>query len=272
MGTAPTVPRLTLSDGTQIPQLAFDLFPVPAEKAQRTVELALEAGHRHIDTAAAYGSERQVGAALRASGLSRPDYFVTTKLWCSREGEDAALRALEGSLDRLGLDHVDLCLAYWPIATGGRFVEIWRALERMHGEGRAHTIGVANFGIADLERLRRGTGALPTVNQVELHPYCQDGGLLAWHAEHGITTAAWSPLGQGELLEHETTIAELAGRHGKTLAQVILRWHLQLGNVVVAGSARPEEIREGIELFDFALSDEELVTIGQLDRDFALLR
>ncbi|HWP33499.1 MAG TPA: aldo/keto reductase, partial [Solirubrobacterales bacterium] len=194
------------------------------------------------------------------------------KLWCPRQGRDSTLRTFEASLDRLGLDYMDLCLINWPVQTGGRFVDAWRALERMHEEGVAHTIGVSNFGIGDLELLRRESETLPAVNQIELHPYCQEADLLAWHAEHGVATAAWSPLAPGELLDGETTVVRLAERHGKTLSQVVLRWHLQRGNIVSASPATPEGIGESIDLFDFELSDGELATIGELDSNFVLLR
>jgi len=272
MRTAQTFPSLRLRDDVEIPQLGFDLFGVQPGDAQRAVELAFGAGYRHVETAAAYRSEKEVGAALAASGLSRRDYFVTSKLWCPRQGRGSALRTVEESLARLGLDQVDLCLVAWPILTGGSFIDIWRDLERIHREGTARTIGVANFGIEDLELLRGEAEILPTVNQVELHPYCQNADLLAWHAEHGVATAAWSPLAQGDLLDDETPIVRLAERHGKTQTQVILRWHLQRGNVVVAGSAMPEGIPENIDLFDFELTDEEMAAIGELDGNFTLLR
>jgi len=272
VSTAQTVPTFRLNDGTEVPQLGFDLFPVPPEETRHAVERALDAGYRHFDTAAAYRNEEEVGAALAASGLPRGDFFVTTKLWCPRQGGDSTLRTFEASLDRLGLDYMDLCLINWPVQTGGRFVDAWRALERMHEEGVAHTIGVSNFGIGDLELLRRESETLPAVNQIELHPYCQEADLLAWHAEHGVATAAWSPLAPGELLDGETTVVRLAERHGKTLSQVVLRWHLQRGNIVSASPATPEGIGESIDLFDFELSDGELATIGELDSNFVLLR
>jgi len=272
MSTAQTVPSLRLSDGVEIPQLGLGLFGVPPEGTQSTVELALEAGYRHLDTAAAYGNENEVGAALAASGLSRRDYFVTAKLWCPRQGQDSTVRAFKASLARLGLDHVDLCLVFRPIPNGGRLIDIWRALERIHREGTARTIGVANFGIEDLELLRREAETLPTINQVELHPYCQEADLLAWHAEHGMATTAWSPLEQGDLLGDETTIVRLAERNGKTLTQVILRWHLQLGNVAIASPVTPQGIRESVDIFDFELSGEERAAIGELDDNFMLLR
>lgn len=260
-----TVPSLRLHDGIEVPQLGFGVFQVPREDTQSTVELALAAGYRHIDTAAAYGNEREVGAALAASGLSREDYFVTTKLWNSDQGYDSTLAAFEASLDRLGLDHVDLYLIHWPVPSEGRFVETWRAFERIHGEEAARTIGVSNFRIEDLELLTRETVTRPTINQVELHPHFQQAELRAWHARHGIATEAWSPLAQGEVLD-DPTIARLAENHGKTPAQVILRWHLQLGNVVIPKSVTPARIRENIEVFDFELSGREVAAIGDLDR------
>lgn len=269
---AQTISSLRLSDGIEIPQLGFDLFSVPPGEAQRAVELALDAGYRHLDTAAVYRNESEVGAALAASGLSRQDYFVTTKLWCTRPDRESASRAFEASLRRLGLDRVDLCLLYWPVATGGEFIDSWRALERIHDEGMTRSIGVANFGIEDLQLLRQRAETWPTVNQVELHPYCQEADLLAWHAEQGMATSAWSPLLQGDLLDDEATIVRLAARHGKSLTQVILRWHLQLGRLVVANAVTPDEIRESIDVFDFELSGEELTAIGELADERALLR
>ena len=260
-----TIPSLTLHDGVEIPQLGFGVFQVPPEETQSVVELALEAGYRHIDTAAAYRNEKGVGAALAASGLPREEVFVTTKLWNSQQGYDSALEAFEASLGRLGLDHVDLYLIHWPVPSEDRFVDTWRAFERIHEEGRARTIGVSNFRIEDLERLEAETDTRPTVNQVELHPRFQQAELRAWHAEHGIATEAWSPLAQGELLD-DATIAAIAERHDKTPAQAILRWHLQLGNVVIPKSVTPERIRENLELFDFELSDEEMARFVEQTR------
>ena len=247
------VPSLRLHDGIEIPQLGFGVFQVPPEETQGAVEMALGAGYRHIDTAAAYGNEREVGAALASSGLAREDYFVTTKLWNSEHGHDSALVAFEASLDRLGLDHVDLYLIHWPVPTEDRFVDTWRAFERIYEEEAARTIGVSNFRVEDLERLEAETDTRPTVNQVELHPGLQQAELRAWHGEHRIATEAWSPLAQGGLLGNET-IAGIADRHGKTPAQVILRWHLRLGNVVIPKSVTPRRIQENLDLFDFELS------------------
>jgi 2,5-diketo-D-gluconate reductase A len=260
-----TVPGIRLHDGIAIPQLGFGVFQIPPKETQGVVELALEAGYRHFDTAAAYGNEKEVGAALAASGLAREDYFVTTKLWSSQQGHDSALIAFEESLDRLGLDHVDLYLIHWPVPSEGRFVETWQAFEQIHGEEAARTIGVSNFRIEDLELLERETRTRPTINQVELHPHFQQADLRAWHSEHGIATEAWGPLAQGDLLGDET-IGRLAEGREKKPAQVILRWHLQLGNVVIPKSATPERIRENIDIFDFELSHREMAAIGDLDR------
>jgi 2,5-diketo-D-gluconate reductase A len=260
-----TIPSLTLHDGVEIPQLGFGVFQVPPEDTQGVVEQALDVGYRHIDTAGAYRNEKGVGGAITASGLAREDLFVTTKLWNSEQGFETTLAAFDASLDRLGLEFVDLYLIHWPVPSEGRFVDTWRAFERIHGEGRARTIGVSNFRIEDLRRLETETEVRPTVNQIELHPRLQQAELRAWHADHGIVTEAWSPLAQGELLDDET-IGAIAERHGKTPAQTILRWHLQLGNVVFPKSVTPARIRENFELFDFELSDAEMAEFERLDR------
>jgi 2,5-diketo-D-gluconate reductase A len=260
-----TIPSLTLHDGVEIPQLGFGVFQVPPEDTQDVVERALDVGYRHIDTAGAYRNEKGVGAAIAASGLARGDLFVTTKLWNSEQGFETTLAAFEKSLERLGFEYVDLYLIHWPVPSEDRFVDTWRAFERIHGEGRARTIGVSNFRVEDLERLEAETDARPTVNQIELHPRLQQAELRAWHADHGVVTEAWSPLAQGELLDDEA-IAAIAERHGKTPAQAILLWHLQVGNVVIPKSVTPERIRENIELFDFELSDAEMAEFERLDR------
>jgi len=260
-----TIPSLTLHDGVEIPQLGFGVFQVPPGDTQEVVEQALDVGYRHIDTAAAYRNEKGVGAAIAASGLARKDLFVTTKLWNSAHGFETTLAAAEASLDRLGLEYVDLYLIHWPVPSEDRFVDTWRAFERIHEEGQARTIGVSNFRLEDLERLEAETEVRPTVNQIELHPRLQQAELRAWHTDHGVVTEAWSPLAQGELLDDET-ISAIAERHGKTPAQTILRWHLHLGNVVFPKSVTPERIRENIELFDFELSDAEMGEFERLDR------
>jgi 2,5-diketo-D-gluconate reductase A len=264
MAQATSVPSIALHDGVEIPQLGFGVFQVPPEDTQETVEEALEVGYRHIDTAGAYRNERGVGAAIAASDVPREEIFVTTKLWNSQQGYESTLGAFQKSLDRLGLDHVDLYLIHWPVPTEGRTLETWRAFERIHEEGGSRTIGVSNFRVEDLEMLEREADALPTINQIELHPHLQQAELREWHREHGIATEAWSPLAQGELLVNET-IASVAARHDRTPAQVILRWHLQLGNVVIPKSVTPKRIRENFDLFDFELSDEDMTEIAALD-------
>lgn len=260
-----TIPSLTLHDSVEIPQLGFGVFQVPPEDTQEVVEQALDAGYRHIDTAGAYRNEKGVGAAIATSQFAREDLFVTTKLWNSEQGFDSTLAAFDASLGRLGFEYVDLYLIHWPVPSEDRFVDTWRAFERIHEEGRARTIGVSNFRVEDLERLEAETETRPTINQIELHPRLQQAELRAWHADHGVVTEAWSPLAQGELLDDETIVA-IAERHGKTPAQAVLRWHLQLGNVVFPKSVTPERIRENIEIFDFELSDAEMAEFERLDR------
>ncbi|MGB7686349.1 MAG: aldo/keto reductase [Solirubrobacterales bacterium] len=258
------VPAVTLHDGVEIPQLGFGVFQVPPEDTQEITEEALAAGYRHIDTAAAYRNERGVGAALEASSLAREEVFVTTKLWNSQQGYDSTMEACEKSLGRLGTDYVDLYLIHWPVPTEDRYLDTWRAFEQIHEEGRARTVGVSNFRVEDLERLKAEAELLPTVNQIELHPNLQQAELRAWHEDNGIATEAWSPLAQGALLE-DPTIEAIAADHGRTQAQVILRWHLQIGNVVIPKSVTPRRIQENFELFDFELSEEEMAAIGRLD-------
>ena len=260
-----TIPSLSLHDGVSIPQLGFGVFQVPPGETQAAVETALEVGYRHIDTAAAYRNEKGVGEAIAASGLAREDVFVTTKLWNSEQGFETTLAAFDASLGRLGFEYVDLYLIHWPVPSEDRFGDTWRAFERIRDEGRVRTIGVSNFRIEDLERLEAETEVRPTVNQIELHPRLQQAELRAWHADHSVVTEAWSPLAQGELLDDET-IGAIAERHNKTPAQVILRWHLQLGNVVFPKSVTPKRIRENIELFDFELSDAEMAEFERLER------
>ena len=258
------IPSVTLHDGVEIPQLGFGVFQVPPEETQSAVEEALAAGYRHIDTAAAYRNERGVGAAITASDLPREDVFVTTKLWNSQQGYESTLKTFEKSLGRLGFEYVDLYLIHWPVPTEDRFVDTWRAFERIREEGRARTIGVSNFRVEDLRRLESETWTRPTINQVELHPFFQQEELRSWHAEHGIATEAWSPIAQGAALGEEAIVA-IAERHGKTPAQAILRWHLQLGNVVIPKTVTPERVRENVDVFDFELSEGEMAAIATLD-------
>lgn len=259
-----SIPAVTLNDGVEIPQLGFGVFQVPPADTQWVVEEALASGYRHVDTAGAYRNEEGVGAALAASGLDRREVFVTTKLWNAEQGYDSTLRAFDKSLRRLGLDRVDLYLIHWPVPTADRYLDTWRAFERIQEDGLARSIGVSNFRVEDLERLRREAPHLPTVNQIELHPRHQQAELRAWHAEHGIATEAWSPLAQGEALS-EAAVISIAVGHDKTPAQVILRWHLQLGNVTIPKSVTPARIRENIDVFDFELSAGEMAALAGLE-------
>jgi 2,5-diketo-D-gluconate reductase A len=257
-------PVVSLHDGVEIPQLGFGVFQVPPEATQEVVEAALEAGYRHIDTAAAYRNEKGVGAALAASGLPREEVFLTTKLWNAEQGHDSTLKAFEASRERLGVERIDLYLIHWPVPARGLFLDTWRAFERIHAEGGTRSIGVSNFRVEDLEALRRESELLPTVNQIELHPHLQQAELRAWHAEHAIATEAWSPLGQGGALA-DPAIAEIATHHARTPAQAVIRWHLQLGNVVIPKSATPQRIRENFDVFDFVLEEDEMEAIAALD-------
>lgn len=260
-----TVPTVALNNGVTIPQLGFGVFQVPDDETAAAVSSALEAGYRSIDTAAVYGNETGVGRALAESGLPREELFVTTKLWNADQGYDSTLAAFDASLARLGLDHVDLYLIHWPTPERDLYTDTWRALEKLLADGRIRAAGVSNFQPAHLRRLREESSLVPAVNQIELHPGLQQSELRAVHAESGIVTEAWSPLAQGALLGEEV-LTELAERHGKTPAQIVLRWHLQLGNVVIPKSVTPARIRQNIELFDFELSQADMDAIAGLDR------
>jgi 2,5-diketo-D-gluconate reductase A len=258
------VPNVRLGDGTTIPQVGFGVFQVPPDETQRAVEDALAAGYRHIDTAAAYRNERGVAAGIAASGVPRAEIFITTKLWNSEQGFDSTLAAFEKSIEALDTEQVDLYLIHWPVPARDLFLDTWRAFERIHAEGGARSIGVSNFRVADLERLASEAETQPTVNQIELHPLLQQVELRAWHAEHGIATEAWSPLAQGEVLKDDTLLT-IAAHHERTVAQVILRWHLQLGNVVIPKSVTPARVRENLDIFDFELTEDDLAAIARLD-------
>lgn len=263
-------PAVRLDDGIEVPQLGLTLFQVPPEETGGVVEQALEVGYRHFDTAAAHGNERQVGEALAASHLPREDYFVTTKLASVQPDPQSTLDALETSLERLGLDHVDLCLINGSGLEAERLLGAWQALEWIRREEAARAVGVANFGIEELELLEREGRSRPAVNQIELHPRLQHPELCALHTARGIATEAWGPLGQDELLGNPV-ILRLADSHGKTPAQVVLRWQLQLGHVVVTKPVSPARVRESIDLFDFELCHRELAAIADLGRDRQML-
>jgi len=257
-------PSITLNDGTAIPQVGFGVFKVPPEDTQKVVLAALEAGYRHIDTAQMYRNEAGVGAAIRASGIPRDEIYVTTKLNNDMHGYDTALWALDGSLQRLKLSFVDLFLIHWPMPAKQDYVETWTALESLKADGGATSIGVSNFQPAHLNRLLAETGTVPAVNQIELHPNFPQHELRTLHAEHNIATEAWSPLARGALLDDQSVVA-LAEKYGKTPAQTILRWHIQLGNIVIPKSVTPERIASNIQVFDFELTDQEMASINGLE-------
>ncbi|MGW5638128.1 aldo/keto reductase [Streptomyces sp. NPDC003832] len=259
------IPTVTLNNGVEIPQLGFGVFQVPDAETATAVTTALDAGYRSIDTAAVYGNEAGVGKALAASGIAREELFVTTKLWNADQGYDATLRAFDAGLDALGLTHVDLYLIHWPTPARDLYRESWKAIERLVADGRVRAAGVSNFQPAHLRRLIDGASIVPAVNQIELHPGLQQAELRALHAELGIATEAWSPLAQGAVLGDEAIVA-LAERHGRTPAQIVLRWHLQLGNVVIPKSVTPHRVRENLDVFDFTLSDAEMTDLAALDR------
>ncbi|MET8472896.1 aldo/keto reductase [Streptomyces sp. NPDC006422] len=261
-----TLPTVTLNNGVEIPQLGFGVFQVPDDETTAAVAAALEAGYRSIDTAAIYGNETGVGRAVAESGIAREDLFITTKLWNADQGYDATLAAFDASLQKLGLDHVDLYLIHWPTPQRDLYRESWKAIEKLVADGRIRAAGVSNFQPDHLERLIADADLVPAVNQVELHPGLQQSELRAVHADRGIATEAWSPLAQGAVLGDEA-ITTIAARHGKSPAQVVLRWHLQLGNVVIPKSVTPARIRENLDVFDFTLTDEEMASIAGLDRD-----
>ncbi|WP_314612799.1 aldo/keto reductase [Streptomyces stackebrandtii] len=250
-----------------MPQLGFGVWQVPDDEAATAVSTALEAGYRSIDTAAIYQNERGTGQAVAASGIPREELFVTTKLWNSEQGYDATMRAFDASLEKLGLDHVDLYLVHWPLPEKDAYVDTYRAFEKIHADGRARAIGVSNFLPEHLERLIGETSVVPAVNQIELHPQLQQTASREAHARHGIATEAWSPLGQGKGLLEVPAIVAIARKHERTPAQVVLRWHLQLGNVVIPKSVTPSRIRENIDVFDFTLDPEDLAAIAALDEN-----
>jgi diketogulonate reductase-like aldo/keto reductase len=258
------VPTVPLSDGSTIPQLGFGVFQVPPEDTAEAVTRALLAGYTHIDTAAAYRNEAGVGQAIHAAGLERDEVFVTTKCFNDDQGREQAKRALKTSLEQLEMEYVDLYLIHWPVPSRDKYVETWQSFIDLQNDGLVRSIGVSNFQPAHLERLVKETGVRPTVNQIELHPRLQQTGLRREHAELGIVTEAWSPLAQGRVLD-DPTIVEIAEAHGKTPGQVVIRWHLQLGNVVIPKSVTPEWIIENFDVFDFNLSVAQMAAIETLD-------
>ncbi|MEU4145622.1 aldo/keto reductase [Streptomyces parvulus] len=261
------VPPIILNNGVEMPQLGFGVWQVPDDEAETAVVQALEAGYRSIDTAAIYGNEEGTGKALAASGVAREDLFVTTKLWNSDQGYDSTLRAFDASLAKLGLDYVDLYLIHWPMPAKERYVDTYKAFEKLLADGRVRAIGVSNFLPEHLERLTGETSVVPAVNQIELHPHLQQHASREFHAEQGIATEAWSPLGSGKGILEIPAIVAIAQKHGRTPAQVVLRWHLQLGNVVIPKSVTPSRIEENIDVFGFTLDTEDLAAISALNED-----
>ncbi|MDQ6840688.1 MAG: aldo/keto reductase [Actinomycetota bacterium] len=259
-----TTPRITLNDGTSIPQIGFGVFQVPADQVVTPVVAAIETGYRLIDTAAAYGNEEGVGQAIANSDVPRDDLYITTKLGNDDHGYDKALAAFDASLAKLGLDTVDLYLIHWPLPNRDLYVDTWKAFEKILADGRARSIGVSNFNVEHLERLAGESGVVPVVNQIELHPRFAQAKLRAYNAQHGIATEAWSPIGQGKGLLDDDVVAGIAKAQDRSPAQVVLRWHIQLGDVVIPKSVNPDRIRENIEVFDFELSSEEMDQLSEL--------
>ncbi|MES2288668.1 MAG: aldo/keto reductase [Pseudomonadota bacterium] len=260
-----TQPIITLNDGSTIPQIGLGTYQASPDGTAAMVEAALGTGYRHIDTAMIYRNEAGVGEGLRASGLAREDVYVTTKVWNTDQGFDAALAACSASLDRLGLDYVDLYLVHWPAPMNDLYVDTWRALIRLREEGRVRAIGVSNFNADHLDRIIAETGVVPVVNQIECHPAFQQVELRAANVARGVAIQSWSPLGQGELLG-DPVLQGIAQKHGRTVAQVVLRWHIQNGLIVIPKTMHPARMRENLGVFDFALDGDELAKIATLDR------
>lgn len=260
------VPTVTLNDGTTIPQLGFGVWQVPADQAEDVVTKALEAGYRHIDTAAVYGNEEGVGAAIAKSGIPREELYVTTKLWVEDFKKDRTQQALHTSLRKLGLDSVDLYLIHWPAPADEKYLEAWKGLEQLQSEGKTRSIGVSNFAPEHLDRVAEIGSVTPAVNQVEIHPALQQRDIQAANEKYGIATQAWSPLAQGAVFEDQP-IVDAAAAHGVTAAQVIIRWHLQRGRILFPKSVTDSRIRENFEVFGFELSEDELKAIDGLERN-----
>jgi 2,5-diketo-D-gluconate reductase A len=257
-------PRLSLDDGATIPQLGYGLYKVPPADAARLCREAIAIGYRHLDTAAFYGNEEGVGEAVRDAPVPREELFVTSKVWMDDNGYDTTLRAFDASMARLGLATLDMYMIHWPVPSTDRYVDTWRALVRLQEEGRVTSIGVANFHAHHIERIIAETGVTPVVNQVELHPWLPQAELREFDESHGIRTEAWSPLARGRILA-TPVLDDLAAKHGRTPAQIVLRWHIELGNIVIPKASSPERLRENLDVFDYALDPVDLALIASLE-------
>ncbi|HEV7624434.1 MAG TPA: aldo/keto reductase [Amnibacterium sp.] len=266
MATTTAVPTVTLNNGVEIPQLGFGVFQIEPEKTREATLAALEVGYRHIDTAEMYGNEKEVGEAVRESGIDRGEIFVTSKLNNGYHDPDDAARAFQQTLDVLDLGYVDLFLIHWPLPGVGDFVETWKAMERMYEGGRVRAIGVSNFKQHHLDRLFAATTVVPAVNQIEIHPYLTQDDVREFDREHRIATEAWSPIAQGNVLE-DPVLVRIANRLGRSTAQVTLRWHIQRGDIVFPKSVTRERVQENFELFDFELTDADMSDITALNKD-----
>jgi 2,5-diketo-D-gluconate reductase A len=261
-----TVPTITLNDGNRIPQLGYGTFKVPAADAQRAVSEALELGYRHIDTAAIYGNEAEVGAAIAASGVARDELFVTTKLWNDRHDGDEPNAAIAESLDKLGIEKLDLYLIHWPTPAKDNYLHAWQKLIQLREAGLTRSIGVSNFLVPHLEKIVSATGVVPAVDQIELHPAYQQREVTSWAAAHEVRIEAWGPLGQGKYpLFDDPAVAGPASAHGKSPAQVVIRWHLQHEHILFPKSVHRERLAQNIDVFDFALTDAEVAAIDAID-------
>ena len=261
-----TIPTLQLLDGNRIPQVGYGVFKVPADDTRRAVLEAFELGYRHIDTAAIYGNEEGVGAAIAESGIPHDEVFITTKLWNDRHDGDEPRAALGESLGKLGLDAVDLYLVHWPTPARDNYVHAWERLIDLREQGLTRSIGVSNFLVPHLERIIAETGVAPVLDQIELHPAYQQREVVEWASARGIRIEAWGPLGQGKYdLFSAPAVAGAAAAHGKTPAQVVLRWHLDKGNIVFPKSVRRDRLAENIDIVDFALTDDEIAAIDAVD-------
>lgn len=259
-----SIPALQMNDGYTIPQVGFGVWQVPDDIVTDATLEAFRSGYRHVDTATVYGNERGVGEAITRSELERDELFVTTKVWNTDHGYDATLRAFDTSIGLLGLDQVDLYLVHWPAPATGNYLETWRAVLSLREDGRVRSVGVSNFHVHHLTRIIDEFGVVPVVDQIELHPWLPQSELRAFAAQHGILIEAWSPLASGNLID-DPQLAAIGAKYGKTAAQVMVRWHLELGNIVLPKSVTPERIRQNIDVFDFGLDEEDFAVIATLE-------